>query len=93
MLVISRFSVVDLGPKRGHVPVVTTIDDLITLEEASSRYGVPYATLLSWLHRGRLEKKGRRRFPAPGGGKVLVASQDVSRLTTNGPKRGLDTLQ
>ena len=61
---------------------------LITLEEAQERTGVKYGTLSRWLYDGKLKRRGRVNHPAPGGGKVLVAAEDVDYLANNRPKMG-----
>ena len=68
--------------------VVASEETLITLEEASETYSIPYGTLLRWLHVGRLVEKGRQKFAAPGGGKVLVSGDDVDYLAKNPPRSG-----
>ena len=67
---------------------LTKPEDLITLEQAASEYGVPYSTLGRWINVGHLEVKERIKYPAPGGGKVLVDRNDVAALSENRPKRG-----
>ena len=67
---------------------LTKPEDLITLEQAASEFGVPYSTLLNWVNVGHLEEKGREKYPARGGGKVLVDRKDVAHLSEHRPKRG-----
>ena len=64
------------------------VDDLVTLEEAQGQFPVSYGMLNSWVSRGHLTVRGRVRFPAPGGGKVLVDPNDVEYLIENPPKQG-----
>jgi len=68
--------------------LMTKPQDLITLEEAARLFEIPYGTLGRWVHKGHLEVKERRTYPAPGGGKVLVDKRDVEYLKLNPPKRG-----
>ena len=62
--------------------------DLITLEEAAEQHGIPYGTLTRWIHVGHLNVIDRIRFPARGGGKVLVDNNDVMYLSRHRPKKG-----
>ena len=63
-------------------------EDLGTLAEISESQDVPYGRLLSWVARGHLEVRGRERFPARGGGKLLVSEADVIALKLHPPKNG-----
>ena len=54
---------------------------LITLVEAAKKYDLPYETIRTWYRSGRLSEKGREVFGTHGGGKILVAENDVVRLT------------
>ena len=67
------------GVSEGEVRAVATATalDLITLAEASERFGLPYSTLRHWVRAGRLRERGRERFRGPGGGKVLVDAEEV----------------
>ena len=67
------------GVSEGEVRAVATAtaQDLITLAEASERFGLPYSTLQHWLRVGRLRERGREGFHGPGGGKVLVDAEEV----------------
>ncbi len=60
---------------------------LITLQEASERHAIPYNTLLAWVYRGTLQEQGREKYPARGGGKVLVSDEEVAHLKEHPPKR------
>ena len=62
--------------------------DLITLETASERHEIPYGTLLRWVNNGTLAERGRERFSARGGGKLLVSDADVVELKDHRPKKG-----
>ena len=62
--------------------------DLITLAEASQEYDIPISRLKGWILNGRLERKGRERFSAPGGGKVLVDREAVKYLKLYPPANG-----
>ena len=61
---------------------------LITLDDASERYGLPYNTLLSWVHRGHLTEHGRQPFPARRGGKILIDENELIHLLANRPRSG-----
>ena len=66
-------------------------EDLITLADAATRFGLPLGTLKGWVHRGHLPSKDRVTFPAPGGGKLLVDEHDVAYLVDTPPTRGRPT--
>lgn len=69
--------------------VVTTREPKpITIKEASEVFNVPEATIRGWIHRGHLASVGRIKYPAPGGGKVLVDSAQVEELTVSPPVNG-----
>jgi len=53
---------------------------LMTLAEASEISGIRIGTLSNYLHEGKLTRRGRQRYPAPGGGKVLVDLDEVRSL-------------
>lgn len=61
---------------------------LITLAQAVELTGKPYRSLQRWITNGYLTVRARARFPAPGGGKVLVFLEDVQALVVNPPKSG-----
>ena len=70
------------------VATVTKPEDLITLDQAVEDFGIPLGTLYRWMHVGHLREQGRERFPARGGGKVLVDRNDVAELAEHRPKPG-----
>jgi hypothetical protein len=53
---------------------------LISMPEAARKYDLPYTTVRAWYRRGHLPEKGREVFGTHGGGKILVAEKEVSRL-------------
>ena len=61
---------------------------LITLEEAAGIARRTYYTLQRWLRGGYLREYGREKFPARGGGKVLVSLEEVWYLAENPPRPG-----
>ena len=63
-------------------------EDLITLQEASDKYRRAYDTIARWVQRGHLTEYGRQRFPARGGGKVLISEAELVELLQNPPKAG-----
>jgi hypothetical protein len=61
---------------------------LISMPEAAKKYDLPYETIRTWYQRGALPEKGREVFGTHGGGKILVAEQEVIRLKNRRtPKR------
>ena len=68
--------------------VVATEPTLVTLDDAAAKYGIPRTTLENWVRVGHLEEQGRERFPARGGGKILVDEREVAFLAHNRPKTG-----
>jgi hypothetical protein len=61
---------------------------LISLPDAARKYELPYGTVRAWYQRGKLSEKGREVFGTHGGGKILVAEEDVFRLKSQPPARG-----
>jgi hypothetical protein len=61
---------------------------LISLPDAARKYELPYGTVRAWYQRGKLAEKGREVFGTHGGGKILVAEEDVFRLKSQPPARG-----
>ena len=47
-------------------------EGLISLPDASKKYGIPVATLNSWVFRRKLPRRGRVFAPSAGGGYVLT---------------------
>ena len=62
--------------------------DLLTLVEASVAFELNVSRLKAWIYNGHLKEAGRQRYPARGGGKVLVDRADVEYLKANPPKNG-----
>lgn len=53
--------------------VVTALEPKpITIRAAAKKYGLREALIRQWLHRGHLHAVDRVKFPAPGGGKILI---------------------
>ncbi len=69
--------------------VVTTLEPKpITIQQASDEFGIPKGTLGRWIHIGHLTPVGRVKFPARGGGKVLVDRAQVEEMVRNPPRNG-----
>ena len=47
-------------------------DGLIDLPSAARKYGIPVRTLGSWVHRGKLPRRGRLKGRAAGGGYIVT---------------------
>ncbi len=78
-------------PKTGRprkLEKVETPRGLITLREAAKLFSIPSTRLYEWIQRGHLRVRGRERFHAPGGGKILVARNDVADVIHNLPRIG-----
>lgn len=58
---------------------------LITLKDASEKYGISYQCLSKWVQRGHLSVRDRRKGPGRGG-TVLVDESEVAYLKLNPPK-------
>jgi DNA-binding transcriptional MerR regulator len=69
------------------------VQKLLTLKEAMETHGIAYETLRSWYRSGHLPLKGREKFGTHGGGKILVAEEDVIRLKTQPPTKGRPPLK
>ena len=69
--------------------------DLITVPAAAEEYSVQPARLRQWIHRGHLQRMGRKPGYGRGGGSVLVSRADLERLILHpprpGPKSPVDT--
>ena len=63
-------------------------DGLIDLPSASKKYGIPVKTLRSWVHRGKLPRRGRLRARSPGGGYIVTAKADIEYCRDNPRKTG-----
>ena len=63
-------------------------DGLIDLPSASKKYGIPISTLQSWLRRGKLQRRGRVRARAAGGGYVVTKEAEIVYCRDNPRKRG-----
>ena len=61
---------------------------LIDLPSASKKYGIKPATLRSWVHVGKLTRRGRLKARARGGGYIVVATTDVEYCRDHPRKRG-----
>ncbi len=60
--------------------VVTAAEPiLITLEAAAHKHSLSLAALRKWVTRGNIAEKGRERFAAPGGGKLLIDEIELLR--------------
>ena len=62
--------------------------DLITVQEAADKSGRSHNTIMTWIKKERLTEYGRERFPARGGGKILVSEAELWELLANPPKMG-----
>ena len=63
-------------------------DGLIDLPSAAKKYGIPVRTLQSWVHRGRLSRRGKLRARSPGGGYTVVIAADIEYCRDHPRKRG-----
>ena len=61
---------------------------LIDLPTASKKYGIPIATLQSWIRRGKLQRHGRVRARAAGGGYIVTEEAEILYCRDNPRKRG-----
>ncbi len=61
---------------------------LIDLATAAKNHGCTVHRLRTWVHKGHLQVQGRLRGPAPGGGLLLVAEEQVKSRLANPPKNG-----
>ena len=64
------------------------VADWVTLKEASERFDIPYGTLRHWVRKGHLVMLKREKYPARGGGKILVSSDEVAEVKDYPPKAG-----
>ena len=66
-------------------------EGLIDLPSASKKYGIPVKTLRSWVHRGKLPRRGRLRARAAGGGYIVTEQAAILYCREHprkpGPKR------
>ena len=63
-------------------------EGLITLPEAARKYNVNRRTIQTWLRQNRLERKGRMKGSARGGGFVLVDESELVRYMNAPRSRG-----
>ena len=61
-------------------------DGLITLTDAARKYGLNIGTLRTWVLLGYINKAGRLKGPARGGG-FLLLSEDEVLARVNTPRR------
>ena len=61
---------------------------LITIKDASEKFGIPISTIHHWRQKGHLTDRGGIRHPGTGGRKVLVDEADIVYLIDNPPKPG-----
>ena len=61
--------------------------DLVTLQEAADKLGIPYGRVKAWHARDYLTEYDRKRAPARGGGYVLVSMIEVAYLVENPLKK------
>ena len=61
---------------------------LITIEAAAEKFQMGVHTIHTYLKRGHLEEKGRQKFAAPGGGKILIDENELVALLEHPPKPG-----
>ena len=50
---------------------------LITVPDAAKKYGINRRTIQAWLRQSKLDKKGRLRGSARGGGYVLMSEEEL----------------
>ncbi len=63
-------------------------EGLISLPDASKKYGIPVRTLRSWVNRGKLPKSGRVRARAAGGGYILTVDAMIEYCRDHPRKPG-----
>ena len=63
-------------------------DGLITVPEAARKYQINRRTIQTWLNQNRLERKGRMRGSARGGGFVLIDECELVRYMNTPKNRG-----
>ena len=61
-------------------------EGLIDLPSASRKYGIPVRTLQSWVHRGKLPRRGKLRARSPGGG-YTVTEQAAILYCRDNPRK------
>ena len=61
-------------------------DGLIDLPSASKKFGIPVRTLQSWIHRGKLPRRGKLRARSPGGG-YTVTEQAAILYCRDNPRK------
>ena len=61
---------------------------LIDLPSASKKYGIPVKTLRTWVHRGKIPRRGRLRARSPGGGYIVTVEAEIEYCRDNPRKRG-----
>ena len=78
------------SPARG-TPIYPSPDlvphGLVTFATAEHYFGLRPGRVKLWHFRGHIQEKGRVRASARGGGRVLVAMDDVARLVADPPRR------
>ena len=79
----------DLDSENQGLPVYDVLPPgLIDLPYARKKYGSSRERFANWVKNGRLKVVGRLRAPAPGGGYLVVAEEElITRLKTP-PNRG-----
>ena len=71
------------------LPIYTELPvGLTDLATAAKNHGCTVYRLRTWVHKGHLQVQGRLRGPAPGGGLLLVAEDQVRSRLANPPKNG-----
>ena len=55
-------------------------EGLIDVATAVREYGISRSTLSTWRRQGKLQRRGRLRASAPGGGYNVFSREDVLRL-------------
>ena len=81
--------VITISPNR-HTPIYPEDQvppGLATFVAAEARFGLRPGRIKAWLFRGHIRERGRVRAAARGGGKILVAIDDVARLVADPPRR------
>ena len=63
-------------------------EGLIDLPSAAKKYGIPVKTLRSWVHRGKLPRRGRLRARSPGGGYIVTEQAAILYCRDNPRKTG-----
>ncbi|MBO98659.1 MAG: hypothetical protein CL730_00035 [Chloroflexi bacterium] len=62
--------------------------ELITMQDASEEFNIPYNTIASWVTHGKLKKHAFKKSEIAGRPFVLISLEEVKYLIDNPPKMG-----